>query len=565
MCIRDSRYYMPRSDTTVSSNFSQLLPAAPETASPGQASAMSATVSFSAPSSGTYHLSTTARDGVMVTIGDHLVVNAPGHFSECTAHGSIALQAGQNYTMRVKYLYAALSNRPKSLRISISVQANGASLWPCDPVCSTECKRADNSSCTEFCSNQTCTSDTEAQLDCRNCASGASVPLNSTTLFELDPTRIWLHPWLSAHSLGTGAGERASVGPGCGGGFRVGLAGGDGSQSRSELELMTVNKNGQYYWAPPIKGRLARVANPVGHFSVLPPAAGCGVRARTSATAAQLAQGHRCEVAVNGGFFDTRTGDCHGAIVSRGSVVQDSAHHNARFGVTKGGRFVVGYFNISDFELQDVVTGVQWIVRDGQEWVQQSSLEEDMSIQESGQSFSTLVSARTAIGHTADGALLLLTISGQSWRDGVDLPTMAGLMVDAGAVQAINLDGGGSATFVVNGTVANDVSDQCVNSSNPMFRCERAVTTIACVHDTIHRSCFNASTTTGSGSWGAACSGHGRCTEQGRCECAQGYEGDLCSKLHHTGTVIMTSTPTSAPTSAPVSYTHLTLPTKRIV
>ena len=103
---------------------------------------------------------------------------------------------------------------------------------------------------------------------------------------------------------------------------------------------------------------------------------------------------------MNGGFFDTKNGACHGAIVSRGRVVQDSSKHNARIGITKGGQFVAGYFNISDFELTEVITGmyhtraapqvveselggVEWIVRNGEDWIDQTLLEEDMSIQAS--------------------------------------------------------------------------------------------------------------------------------------------------------------------------------------
>ena len=181
---------------------------------------------------------------------------------------------------------------------------------------------------------------------------------------------------------------------------------------------------------------------------------------------------------MNGGFFDTNNGACHGAIVSRGRVVQDSSKHNARIGITKGGQFVAGYFNISDFELTEVITGmcptsaasqvgdlefagVEWIVRNGEDWIDQTLLEEDMSIQaahssipvliysplihspfihsrlthssltshlftltsqrdqscnhfefqETGDAFTTIISARTAIGFGRHGELLMLTIS----------------------------------------------------------------------------------------------------------------------------------------------------------
>lgn len=49
--------------------------------------------------------------------------------------------------------------------------------------------------------------------------------------------------------------------------------------------------------------------------------------------------------------------------------------------------------------------------------------------------------------------------------------------------QAINLDGGGSATLYVNGTLRNYPSDQCPSPSPSFLNCERAVTTIVCIRD----------------------------------------------------------------------------------
>jgi exopolysaccharide biosynthesis protein len=63
---------------------------------------------------------------------------------------------------------------------------------------------------------------------------------------------------------------------------------------------------------------------------------------------------------------------------------------------------------------------------------------------------------RTAAGRTADGALILMVVDGrQTASRGVTLDELARLMVEAGAVDALNLDGGGSSTLVVNGTLVN--------------------------------------------------------------------------------------------------------------
>lgn len=66
------------------------------------------------------------------------------------------------------------------------------------------------------------------------------------------------------------------------------------------------------------------------------------------------------------------------------------------------------------------------------------------------------VHPRTAVGRKADGTLLLLVVDGrQPESRGVDLAELAQIMHGLGAVEAINLDGGGSSALVVNHTLIN--------------------------------------------------------------------------------------------------------------
>ena len=63
---------------------------------------------------------------------------------------------------------------------------------------------------------------------------------------------------------------------------------------------------------------------------------------------------------------------------------------------------------------------------------------------------------RTAAGIRGDGTLLLVVIDGrQPVSRGVDLEQLAALMVDLGAEEALNLDGGGSSSLFVNGELLN--------------------------------------------------------------------------------------------------------------
>jgi len=66
---------------------------------------------------------------------------------------------------------------------------------------------------------------------------------------------------------------------------------------------------------------------------------------------------------------------------------------------------------------------------------------------------------RTAVGITGAGKLVFVTVDGGSRRNtGMTLGELARLMVSLGAREAMNLDGGGSATMVVGGRTVNEPS-----------------------------------------------------------------------------------------------------------
>lgn len=68
---------------------------------------------------------------------------------------------------------------------------------------------------------------------------------------------------------------------------------------------------------------------------------------------------------------------------------------------------------------------------------------------------------RTAIGWRKDGTLILVTVDGrQPQRSvGMTIAELAGLMLELGCVEALNMDGGGSTTMVVKNRVVNSPSD----------------------------------------------------------------------------------------------------------
>ena len=78
------------------------------------------------------------------------------------------------------------------------------------------------------------------------------------------------------------------------------------------------------------------------------------------------------------------------------------------------------------------------------------------------QTFATDRHPRTAIGKTADGKLLMVTVDGRQPKIsvGMSLYSLADLLLELNAVDAINLDGGGSTTMVVKQKVVNKPSEQ---------------------------------------------------------------------------------------------------------
>ena len=68
---------------------------------------------------------------------------------------------------------------------------------------------------------------------------------------------------------------------------------------------------------------------------------------------------------------------------------------------------------------------------------------------------------RTAAGVRADGRILLVTVDGRQpeMSVGMTIAELAALLIELGAVEAVNMDGGGSTAMVVRGRVVNSPSD----------------------------------------------------------------------------------------------------------
>jgi Phosphodiester glycosidase len=101
------------------------------------------------------------------------------------------------------------------------------------------------------------------------------------------------------------------------------------------------------------------------------------------------------------------------------------------------------------------------IVGGGPQLVRNGQVEITAGAEKIGDKFVTDLHPRTAIARLQSGRILLVTVDGRQpdVSVGMSLTELAALLLEFGAVEAINLDGGGSTAMVVNGKIVNNPSD----------------------------------------------------------------------------------------------------------
>ncbi|KAL9657986.1 hypothetical protein ABK040_016636 [Willaertia magna] len=283
-------------------------------------------------------------------------------------------------------------------------------------------------------------------------------------------------------------------------------------EAKVDYKFIGTDFGGQY-----VNGHLIILQNPINHFSILEAyteeskkdknvkKGGCfyNVTNVVPISSKNNIEGHFCKYATNAGFFNTHTHSCLGNIISDNRIVHTSERHNVNFGILKNGTYFTGYLDptIEKIKLEDfsqLISGVIWLVKNGENFVSESALLEDMTTQETGNSFINVRASRTAIGHDKYGNLMILNFDGDgNHNKGPNLHELADFLIENFGIQnAINLDGGGSATIVKDQEIViNAVSDGCNPSNNgndydndfgnrnSIFRCLRKVSTITCIHD----------------------------------------------------------------------------------
>ena len=152
-----------------------------------------------------------------------------------------------------------------------------------------------------------------------------------------------------------------------------------------------------------------------------------------------------------GGFKDDGGGGLGGqpeglTIVDGVAYSKDSTTTEGFAGLDRNGILHVGFYSYEECVANDIVHAVSFgpiLISNGEPVEPPSSS----------------VNPRTAIGQRADGAILMLVIDGRQVHSiGATYQDMMDIMLDYGAINAINMDGGSSTVMYLDGRYVNSCS-----------------------------------------------------------------------------------------------------------
>ncbi|MBE6687576.1 MAG: hypothetical protein E7591_10185 [Ruminococcaceae bacterium] len=147
-------------------------------------------------------------------------------------------------------------------------------------------------------------------------------------------------------------------------------------------------------------------------------------------------------VSTNGAGFNMQTGEPGGLLVMNGTEYH-GINSNGFFGILKDGTPVIAttkeYNEIYKGQVRDGIAGFgTTLIKDGKICITASS------------NYYINRASRTAVGITRTGKVVLMVLDGRQepFSCGGSMEEIAQILFDEGCVEAINLDGGGSTTFV---------------------------------------------------------------------------------------------------------------------
>lgn len=174
----------------------------------------------------------------------------------------------------------------------------------------------------------------------------------------------------------------------------------------------------------------------------------------------EIAQENGAIAAINGGGFTDRSANGklwagtgaypEGLVISDGKVVYTDVKANEKVNITAftgEGKLIVGDHTLNELKKENVVEAVSFrntLIINGK----------TVGVEDEG------LNPRTAIGQKNDGTIIMLVIDGRTGlKPGATLKEVQNILLQQGAVNASNLDGGSSSTMYFNGEIINNPCD----------------------------------------------------------------------------------------------------------
>ncbi len=191
---------------------------------------------------------------------------------------------------------------------------------------------------------------------------------------------------------------------------------------------------------------------------------------RDQAAACERKTGKKIVFAINGDYFNMSTGEPYGALIMNSKIVSQPVKENyagaAYFAILKDGTAVIRDRWADTSDVKEAIGAPIWLVRDG--------------VVESWLAGDTAVIPRAAVGIKADGSVVFFEADGRQAprATGISVYETALIMKELGCVNAVYLDGGGSATFATRTEGENSLTVK----NSPSDGIERNVSTTLLVY-----------------------------------------------------------------------------------
>ncbi|WP_333861496.1 phosphodiester glycosidase family protein [Clostridium sp.] len=186
----------------------------------------------------------------------------------------------------------------------------------------------------------------------------------------------------------------------------------------------------------------------------------------------KIAKDNGAVAAINGGgFIDKSSEDSEwtgtggkptGILMSEGNIIFNDINNDDEktqvMAITNKGQLLVGSYSLNEMREKGVTEAISFepaLVVNGKGTIKSG---------DGGWG----IAPRTAIGQREDGSILFLVIDGRQTKSlGASLKDVQSIMLEYGAVNAINLDGGSSSTMYYEGEIINNPCDPLGERSIP--------------------------------------------------------------------------------------------------